>query len=627
MVGRLGPGGMGDAFLAEAGQRWVVVKAVRLVGAGSAELSARLRHEVEALRRIDSPHVARLLAAEVDGPRPWFAMEFIPGLTLGQRVAQYGPVPVADLPAFGLAVAEGIAAVHAVGIKHRDLKPDNVVLSGTGPRLIDFGAADLEGATRLTALGAVIGTVEWMSPEQVSAAEITAAVDVHAWGLLMLHAATGEEPFAAETPVACMYRVLHEMPVVPEFVGPRLASLMRAALAKNASGRPSVPELIAELRACVPGPGEFGIDGSGRPGGGSTMLLPARRARPARPLVVSVGLGVFAATVGVAAVVGGASLLGVSWWDGADPGPTSSATPVAGPSGSSRPTPSGWALAEASLGPYQDALHGQWSPAIPGGRSNGVRPDAVAAQLTKGELVVHTFIEGGWREAQRMAGPSQGAMGMSSQVVDTTGGGRPDLLLTLSLDDGSSTGAVVLNYGRVAVVRDASASFRYVPGLEMVGEQLRDGEGAALVWDGRYERFTRFTPSPTTPTASGSATRPKPVDWPAYEFDGPAEYDVCQAVDFPLPGQLLRVGSGDAGGPESMAISGAQAGLRSLNYGTPPIDVTGTFDEATRVALLTFQQGNSIAPAGTITVDGVLGPETWAELHRRVNLYAGNCPS
>lgn len=626
--GRLGPGGMGDAFLAQADDGWVVVKAVREVADGAGELAARLSHEVEALRRIDSPHVARLIAADLDAQRPWFAMEFIPGLTLGQHVARYGPIPPAQLPALGLAVAEGIRAVHAAGIKHRDLKPDNVVLSDSGPRLIDFGAAELEGRTRLTEVGTVVGTVAWMAPEQLSSAALTAAVDVHAWGLLMLHAATGETPFAADSAGSSVSRVLHETPVVPALLGPQLADLVRRTLAKQPPRRPSVPELVDELTSNAGRLGQQGSDQAGAPADGPTLLIPtARRTSRRGPVVALAGLG-------LVAIAGGAAVLGVAWGDQpeagtASPAPSGAAASAAALAPSDRPTASTgtWDDADAALVAYRGPRGGDWSPAIPGGSLNGVRPVAVAVQFDDGELVVHTYVDDAWQEAQWMAGPSQRVTGMDTQVVDTTGGGHPDLLVTLALDDGSSIGTVVLNYGRFAAFHDGADTYRYLPGLEMVGNALRDGAGATLVWDPSLTGFTRSAPPPTaTPSPSGARTSAKQADWPEYAFDGPEAYDVCRTADFPLPGQFLRLGSGDAGGPQSLTIASAQAGLRSLNYGRPLIEVTGYFDEATRRALLSFQAG-SPAHSREIVVDGVLGPETWAELHRRVNMYEGNCPT
>lgn len=114
----------------------------------------------------------------------------------------------------------------------------------------------------------------------------------------------------------------------------------------------------------------------------------------------------------------------------------------------------------------------------------------------------------------------------------------------------------------------------------------------------------------------------KPTTWPGFAFDGPADLDVCQAGQFPFD-RLLTRDDGEEGGaePESLVIRSAQAGLRSLNYGTPdPVQATGYFDAVTERALRSFQERKGL------TVDGTIGPETWEALHYWVNAYEGNCP-
>lgn len=238
---------MGEAYLAEGPNTWLVVKTVRLGAGDTGELAARMRHEVEAMRLVNSPLVAAIIADDLDAERPWFALEFVPGLSLAQRVTQFGPVPPAELPALGLGLARCIEAVHAADVVHRDLKPDNVILDSTGPRLIDFGTAEVAGATNLTAVGNVVGTMLWMAPEQVSGGETTAAADVHAWGLLMVYAATGIAAFSADSSVATMYRALNFTPPIPPVLGEPLGGLVARALAKEPGRRPRAGELVRDL--------------------------------------------------------------------------------------------------------------------------------------------------------------------------------------------------------------------------------------------------------------------------------------------------------------------------------------------------------------------------------------------
>lgn len=263
-IGRLGSGGMGEAFLAESPDAWVVVKATRIGGPDTRELAARMAREVEAMQRVDSPLVARVIDAELDAERPWFAVEFIPGLSLAQRMSQFGHLDPRELHSFALGLARCIEAVHAAGVVHRDLKPDNVVLDSAGPRLIDFGTAEVSEGTELTTIGNLVGTMLWMAPEQVSGGQATPAVDVHAWGLMVVHAASGAIPFAAESTVATMYRALHEVPAVPATVPDPLATLVARALSKDPAQRPTAPELVRELgeaEVFVAGPGSTPLSG------------------------------------------------------------------------------------------------------------------------------------------------------------------------------------------------------------------------------------------------------------------------------------------------------------------------------------------------------------------------------
>lgn len=129
-------------------------------------------------------------------------------------------------------------------------------------------------------------------------------------------------------------------------------------------------------------------------------------------------------------------------------------------------------------------------------------------------------------------------------------------------------------------------------------------------------------PTSSVPLAPQPGGLAKPPSWPAYTFSGPKEADVCRSAQFPLD-QLLRTGDGQSAGDDaqSVVIRSAQAGLRSLNYGQPdPVDPTGYFGAVTVRAVRSFQQRKEL------TVDGTLGPETWAALHYWVNAYRGNCP-
>lgn len=254
LLGRLGSGGMGVAFLTEGDGRWAVVKMIRSDLSEDRAYRARIARELEAMRRAVGPYTAQLLESELDGDPAWFAMEFIPGVTLTRRVTDMGPLSEVELTGFAAGLADVLSAIHVVGVVHRDLKPSNVMLSPTGPRLIDFGIADIAEGTQLTRTGSVLGSTGWLAPEQLTGDPVSPATDVHAWGLCVLFAATGMQPFGGDTASTAMYRVLEYTPEVPDSVPEPLRALVETSLNKDPTRRPTVNRLQATLAPPKPPP-------------------------------------------------------------------------------------------------------------------------------------------------------------------------------------------------------------------------------------------------------------------------------------------------------------------------------------------------------------------------------------
>src|SRR4051812_31247013 len=145
IVGRLGAGGMGVAYLARSeDQTWVVAKAVRLDFADDPDLRARFRREVLTLSAVESQFVPQVLASDLTADRQWVALEYLQGQTLRDKVRSGGPLPAELQVALAVGVAEGLAELHDRGLIHRDVKPDNVICTAAGPRLVDFGVARFE---------------------------------------------------------------------------------------------------------------------------------------------------------------------------------------------------------------------------------------------------------------------------------------------------------------------------------------------------------------------------------------------------------------------------------------------------------------------------------------------------
>ncbi|MEW2587378.1 serine/threonine-protein kinase [Streptomyces virginiae] len=269
---RLGAGGMGVVYLGSdrRGQR-VALKVIRPDLAEDQEFRSRFAREVSAARRIRGGCTARLVAADLEAERPWFATQYVPGPSLHDKVAEEGPLTAAQIAAVGAALSEGLVAVHEAGVVHRDLKPSNILLSPKGPRIIDFGIAWATGASTLTHVGTAVGSPGFLAPEQVRGAAVTPATDVFALGATLAYAATADSPFGHGSSEVMLYRVVHEEPHL-QGVPDALAPLVRACLAKDPEERPSTLQLSMRLKEIAAREAQGLSDG--RP--------PAQRARTER---------------------------------------------------------------------------------------------------------------------------------------------------------------------------------------------------------------------------------------------------------------------------------------------------------------------------------------------------------
>lgn len=245
---RLGAGGMGVVYLGsdKKGQR-VALKVIRPDLAEDQEFRSRFAREVSAARRIRGGCTARLVAADLDAERPWFATQYVPGPSLHDKVNDEGPLGAAELASIGAALSEGLVAVHEAGVVHRDLKPSNILLSPKGPRIIDFGIAWATGASTLTHVGTAVGSPGFLAPEQVRGALVTPATDVFSLGATLAYASTADSPFGHGSSEVMLYRVVHEEPHL-HGVPDALAPLVRACLAKDPQERPSTLDLSLRLK-------------------------------------------------------------------------------------------------------------------------------------------------------------------------------------------------------------------------------------------------------------------------------------------------------------------------------------------------------------------------------------------
>ncbi|WP_246075016.1 serine/threonine-protein kinase [Nonomuraea terrae] len=231
--GRLGDGGLGRVFLGRSGGGPpVAVKVVLPELAGDAGFRRRFAEEVGLARRVGGPFTARVLDADTSAGRPWLATSYVPGPSLKEAVRAHGPLPAEAVFVLGAGLAEGLAAIHARRLVHRDLNPGNVLLAADGPRLTDFCIARaLDGVRR------VPGT--FVPPEQVRGHDVGPPGDVFSLGAVLAFAATGRSPFGGEA-------VRHDE---PDLSGLRddLAGLVAACLAENPGRRPALPDLLDSL--------------------------------------------------------------------------------------------------------------------------------------------------------------------------------------------------------------------------------------------------------------------------------------------------------------------------------------------------------------------------------------------
>ncbi|MFI7411802.1 PQQ-binding-like beta-propeller repeat protein [Streptomyces sp. NPDC049627] len=233
--GRLGAGGMGEVYLAESrsGLR-LAVKVVRPEHAQDRMFRARFRQEVRAARTVGGAgtYTARVVDADTEAERPWMATEFVDGPNLRDAVLDHGPLPEDAVLTLAAALGEALGAIHGKGMVHRDLKPSNILLAADGPRVIDFGIVRALEATSLTRTGTIVGSVGYVSPEQIrNGAEVGPASDVFSLGAVLAYAAGGRAPFGEGQDSVILLRILtgdFDLTGVPKRVLPLVESCLNA---------------------------------------------------------------------------------------------------------------------------------------------------------------------------------------------------------------------------------------------------------------------------------------------------------------------------------------------------------------------------------------------------------------
>jgi serine/threonine protein kinase len=249
LVARLGRGGMGRVYLgrAESTGRAVAVKTVHGELLADAEFRLRFSHEVAAARRVRDEYIAEVVDADPDGATPWLATAYVPGISVEDAVRRFGPLPADSVRVLGLCVGRAVAAIHAVGLVHRDLKPGNVLLTAAGPKVIDFGIARGAGEAGLTRTGMVSGSPPFMAPEQLNDGGFGPASDVFSLGAILHYAATATGPYGRGGAQEQYARALAVGPVIDPALPRWLAQVVGRCFHQDPHSRPSAADVAQEL--------------------------------------------------------------------------------------------------------------------------------------------------------------------------------------------------------------------------------------------------------------------------------------------------------------------------------------------------------------------------------------------
>ena len=223
----LGTGGMGAVYLAsdERLGEQVALKIMHGMALLDPAAGDRLRREASAARRISHANVVKIHDVGEDGGHVFLSMEYVEGQSLKELIGRHGVLPVERVRNYVSEICIGLAAAHAQGVVHRDLKPANVLVTpDQRVKIIDFGLARIANLEGMTATGMLLGTPEYMAPEQIRGGNIDARTDLYSLGALTYHLLTGRPPFSGDTPIAVGLAHTTEMPIPPSQLRPGLAA-------------------------------------------------------------------------------------------------------------------------------------------------------------------------------------------------------------------------------------------------------------------------------------------------------------------------------------------------------------------------------------------------------------------
>jgi serine/threonine-protein kinase len=252
---RIGAGGMSTVYRAldETLERQVAIKLMNREVATDSDQLERFRREARAVAQLSHPHIVGVIDADEDEGRPYIVLEYVEGETLKERIRRHGQLPINEAVAYAIEIARALGVAHARHIVHRDVKPQNVLIDEEGSaKVTDFGIARTLEEEGLTAAGRVLGTTDYVSPEQALGQPVTGQSDLYSVGVVLYEMLTGEVPFQGENQVAVAMKHVRE--VLPDVQAKRpevsaaLAAVIDTATAKRPEDRyADDAELIADL--------------------------------------------------------------------------------------------------------------------------------------------------------------------------------------------------------------------------------------------------------------------------------------------------------------------------------------------------------------------------------------------
>jgi eukaryotic-like serine/threonine-protein kinase len=426
----LGRGGMAEVYLAtdRVLDRPVAVKVLGGWLAHDGTFVERFRREALASARISHPALVAVFDAGSQDGVSYIVMEHVPGETVAEVIGKEGRFPPDRATRIGVSVADALAAAHAAGIVHRDVKPANVMLTPDGrTKLMDLGIArDIEGE-RITRASSILGTAGYVSPEQARGDPVDHRSDIYSLGCVMYEMLTGRRPFVADDPVAVAYMHVHEAPAPPTSVEPSVPAELEAVILRAMEKDPAARfQSVAEMGSALSdrtAPIALVTPTTPLPPVGGTAprspvrppeTLPRRADRPTRRRSFVPTLLAIAALILLGALA--FALFGGDRPSGSTASPTPSATrsPTPSPSRSASPTSSPSA-SPAAVGPVQEAA-AALQAIVAEGTADGSISEAAAEEIQNGvDEALESFGGGDADEAVERLGDLEGRI---EELVD-----------------------------------------------------------------------------------------------------------------------------------------------------------------------------------------------------------------